>query len=85
MEVRIRKAAYHVAGWHQDRHMKWLSVELLIEKVGETGRLEPALEQNINHDDIVVSSANKQILESISHKQRSFTKIIKTMGPSIDP
>ena len=34
-----RKAAYHVAGWNQNR-MKWLSVGLWIENVGETGWLE---------------------------------------------
>ena len=28
--------------------MKWLSVELMIEKVGETSCLEPALEQRNN-------------------------------------
>ena len=35
------------------RHMKLLSVELWIEKVRETGCLEPALEHINNDDDLI--------------------------------
>ena len=34
------------------RHMKISSVELWTENVGETGCLEPSVEQNTNDDDI---------------------------------
>ena len=39
-------------------HIKWLSVELWVEKACETGCLEPALEQS-NNDHTSQSSATK--------------------------